>query len=59
MINNTVTPNSRLILSEKSLYSSQLNRNENIDRYNSLDNESLDMANTFNEDNENYILGYN
>jgi hypothetical protein len=58
MINNRVTPNRRSILSAINLYFFQQKRNENIESYNSVDNDNLDTA-LLNEENKSYIPGYN
>ncbi len=57
MISNKTTPTRRLILSANNLYSLQQERNEVLD--NSNKNENIDIELSLNEDNENYVLGYN
>jgi hypothetical protein len=57
MINNRITPSSRLILSANNLYYFQQARKEVLD--NSSKNENFDIDISLNEDNESYVLGYN
>jgi len=57
MISNKTTPTRRLILSANNLYSLQQERNEVLD--NSNKNDNIDIELSLNEDNENYVLGYN
>jgi len=57
MNSNKTTQTRRLILSANNLYSLQQERNEVLD--NSNRNENIDIELSLNEDNENYVLGYN
>jgi hypothetical protein len=57
MTSNRVIPSRRLILSAKNLYSFQQDQKEILE--NSNKNENIDIELSLNEDNENYILGYN
>ena len=57
MINNRITPSRRLVLSANNLHSFQQERKEQLD--NSNKNENIVIELSLNEDNENYVLGYN
>ena len=57
MINNRITPSRRLIVSANNLDFFQQARKEDLD--NSNKNENFDIELSLNEDNENYVLGYN
>jgi hypothetical protein len=57
MINNRITPSRRLIVSANNLDFFQQARKEDLD--NSNKNENFDLELSLNEDNENYVLGYN
>ena len=57
MINNRITQSSRLILSANKIHSFQQEQKEVLD--NSNKNENIEIELSLNEDNENYVLGYN
>jgi len=59
MINNSVNINRRLVLSAKHLSSFQNEQNENSESNEICDIDNLEKENYFNDDNSNYILGYN
>jgi hypothetical protein len=57
MINNRITPSRRLVLSANNLHSFQQERKEELDNSNKNENVVIELS--LNEDNENYVLGYN
>ena len=57
MINNRITQSRRLILSANNIHSFQQEQKEVLD--NSNKNENIEIELSLNEDNENYVLGYN
>jgi len=59
MIYNSVNINRRLVLSAKHLSSFQNEQNENSESNEIGDIDNLETENYFNDDNSNYILGYN
>jgi hypothetical protein len=59
MINNSVNLNRRLVLSAKHLSSFQNDQKENRESNDIGDIDNLETESYFNDDNSNYILGYN
>jgi len=57
MISSRITPNSRLVHSSSNLFSFNREQKEKLNNSNKSENFVIELS--LNEDNENYVLGYN